>query len=82
MMQLALLEIARHDAEVTTQVCRRILGGVETELRLLVAGIRAVALEAAVGDDGADVAVEIDFRRCGGSGHGYCGGSDEGDAHY
>ena len=63
MVEFAPVEVAGSDAEVAAEVGDGVFAGVEAEVGLLVLRIRAVAFEAAVRDDGADVAVEINRTR-------------------
>jgi hypothetical protein len=59
-VRFALVGLARDDGEDALAVGRRALVRVEPELCLTGGRVGAVALEAGVGEDGADVAVEVD----------------------
>ena len=61
-IQMALLEIARHEREITTKVreCPRLC--VEPKIGLALLGIRTMALKASVGKNRADVALKVDLR--------------------
>lgn len=59
-VEVALLEVAGGDAGVAAEVGDGVFAGIETEVGFLIFGVGTVAFEAAVGDDGADVAVEVD----------------------
>jgi len=59
-MQVAFFQISGDDAEVSAEVGDGMFTGIEAEVGFLVFRIRAVAFVAAVGEDGANVAVKID----------------------
>ena len=60
-VQFALFQFAGDDPGVAIDTGEGLLPGIEAEFRLLVACVRAVALEAAIREDGPDVTIEVDF---------------------
>ena len=60
--QFAGVRLARRDGGVAAQIGQRTLAGVEAQLGLAILVVRAVADEAVVGKDGADVIIEANAR--------------------
>ena len=59
-VQFARFQFARHDREVTAQICKQIFFAVGPEIGILVFGIRAMAMKTLVRQDWADLVAEVD----------------------
>ena len=62
--EFAIGGVARDDTEVTAEIGVGALSRVQTELRILILRVRAVALETLVRDDRPDLVIERYFRGC------------------